>query len=96
MTRINISNKNLILLTILGVLIAGSVLLTIQTATGGAEAAKLEKEEATLTDQKRELEDGLVKTLSARELQEKSGELGFIKSENLVYISGSSAVAKLP
>lgn len=73
-----------------------SVLMTVATATSGVEVAKLQKEEANLSDQKRYLENMLVKTLSMNELQEKSGSLGYTRPTNLVYVTPPEAVAKLP
>jgi hypothetical protein len=88
--------KNTVLITIVGVLAISSIFLTIETATTGVEVAKLEKTEAALINQKRDLEESLVKTLSVADLQEKSVELGFVKPANLVYVTGAATVAKLP
>ena len=88
--------KKYILIGFLGALTISSVLMTVVTATSGAEVSNLQKEEAILADQKRYLEDTLVKTLSTNELQEKSTELGYEKPANLVYVAPPPAVAKLP
>lgn len=88
--------KNYVLITFCGLLAAVSVFLTIETATSGAEVAKLDKTVINLSNQKRILEENLVKGISMSELQEKSSELGFIKPAKLVYISGIPSVAKLP
>lgn len=90
------SAKNYILITICGVLAAISVFLTIETATSGAEVANLDKSVATLANQKRILEENLVKSVSLSQLSEKSAELGFVKPENLVYVSDVAPVANLP
>lgn len=84
------------LIGFLGVLAASSVLMTVVSATSGAEVSKLQKEEAALADHKRFLEDALVRTLSMNQLQEKSGSLGYVKPTNLVYVAPPEAVAKLP
>jgi len=89
-------SKKYILIGFLGALAVSSILMTVATATSGVEVAKLQKEEATLTDQKRYLENMLVKTLSMNELQEKSGSLGYARPTNLVYVTPPEAVAKLP
>ena len=88
--------KKYILISFLGTLTVSSVLMTVVTATSGAEVSNLQKEEVRLSDQKRYLEDTLVKTLSTNELQEKSTELGYAKPVNLVYVAPPEAVAKLP
>ena len=73
-----------------------SVFMTIETATGSAEVASLQKEEATLSDQKMGLENNLVKSLSMGELQTQSAEMGFVKPGTLVYVAPAQAVAQLP
>ena len=88
--------KKYILISLVGVLAASSVLMTVVTATSGAEVSALQKQEAVLSDQKRLLENTLVKTLSMNDLQEKSVGLGYEKPVNLVYIAPPEAVAKLP
>ena len=90
------NSRKYILIVFLGVLAASSVLMTVVTATSGAEVSNLQKEEAQLSDKKRYLEDNLVKTLSMNELQEKSAGLGYGKPVNLVYVAPPEAVAKLP
>ncbi|QQG41158.1 MAG: hypothetical protein HYV90_03190 [Candidatus Woesebacteria bacterium] len=88
--------KNYILISICGVLAILSVAMTVETATSGLEIASFEKTEGSLIDTRRDLEETLVKTLSSRELQQKSEELGFTNPENLVYITQILPVAKLP
>lgn len=73
-----------------------SVFMTIETATGSAEVASLQKEEATLSDQKMGLENNLVKSLSMGELQTQSAEMGFVKPGTLVYVAPAENVARLP
>ena len=88
--------KKYILIGFLGALAVSSVFMTVVTATSGAEVASLQKEESRLADQKRLLENTLVKTLSMNGLQEKSSGLGYEKPSNLVYVTLPEAVAKLP
>lgn len=88
--------KNIILISIVAILAVSSIFLTIESATTGVEVAKLEKTEADLSNQKRDLEEVLVKSLSSSTLQEKSTELGFVKPTDLVYLSSAAPVAKLP
>ena len=73
-----------------------SIFLTIESATTGVEVSRLEKTETDLSNQKRGLEEVLVKSLSSSTLQEKSTELGFVKPTDLVYLSQVAPVAKLP
>ena len=77
-------------------LAVSSIFLTIETATTGVEIARLENTGSVLIDQKQVLDGSLVKTLSVAQLQEKGVELGFIKPENLIYVTEVAAVAKLP
>ena len=88
--------KNYILLTVCGVLAVSSIFMTIESATSGLAVAKFEEKEIELLDEKRNLEEVLVKTLSVTELQEKSGEMGFAKPADLVYVAQTPPVAKLP
>jgi cell division protein FtsL len=88
--------KNIILITIMGILAVSSIFMTIETATTGVEIAELEKTESQLLSKKRDLEGSLVKTLSTTQLQEKSAELGFVKAVVLVYVTDLKPVAKLP
>jgi len=94
--------KNYVLTIVCGILVVLSVLMTVDTASSGAEIASLQKKETQLSDQKRVLEESLVKGISMSELQQKSVELGFVKPQNLVYvsntenISASKPVANLP
>jgi hypothetical protein len=88
--------KNAVLVATVAVLAVSSVFLTIESATTGLEVSKLEKNEADLINQKRDLEETLVKSLSIADLQQKSNELGFVKPANLVYVTDLKPVAKLP
>jgi len=90
------NSRKYILIVLLGALAASSVLMTVVNATSGAEVSNLQKEEAQLSDNKRYLEDALIKTLSMNELQVKSAGLGYVKPVNLVYVAPPEAVAKLP
>lgn len=95
--KLNIKNsRNYILLGVCGVLAIGSVILTIEVATSGAQIANLQSKELVLSDQKRQLEQELVKTISLGQLQEKSNELGFSKPTDTVYLSQVAPVANIP
>lgn len=88
--------KRYILIGVCGVLAVSSIFMTVETTTSGVEVSNLQKQEVQLSDQNRYLEDTLVKTLSINELEQKSGEMGFVKPETLVYVAPSQPVAKLP
>ena len=87
--------RNYILFGIFSLLAASSIFMTIETATSGVEIAELEKKEAELIKKKSEMEESLVKTLSLGELHQRSGDLGFSKPLELVYITPAETVAKL-
>lgn len=95
-TTKKVSFRNIILMSVCGILALSSIFMTIETATSGLEIGKLEKTEVELANQKKDLEESLVKTLSVSELQEKSQGLGFTKPKNLVYVAPTAPVAKLP
>lgn len=88
--------KFYILGAICAILVVVSIFLTIEMSSSGVEISDLEKNEAALSDQKRTLEESLVKNLSTSELTEKSLEMGFIKPANLVYVTEVPPVANLP
>jgi len=91
--------KNLrkyILIVVCGVLATSSTFMTVETATSGVEVSNLQKEETQLSDEKRYLQDLLVKTMSLSQLQERSSGLGYVKPVTLIYVAPPEAVAKLP
>ena len=96
MTIKNLSYKKYILIGFCGLLAASSIFMTVVSATSGAEVSDLQKKEAELADDKRNLENTLIKTLSISQLQAKGGELGYTKPASLVYIAPTETVAKLP
>ena len=76
--------------------IVGSVLFAVQIALASSRMASLNLEEKKLVLEKKELEDKLVKGDSLLELAKKAEERGFYKLDNIVYLEGEKAVAKLP
>ena len=95
MKYLNHKTKVLVLSTFV-VFALSAVLITIETVSTGAEMASLEKTSNVLLAQRSELESSYVKSISMGDLQERSTELGFVKPENLIYLSGRDPVAKLP
>ena len=88
--------KNIILLGICGILAISSVITTIGVSVSGAQVSDLQKKETQLSSEKRALEGQLVRTSSISDLQIKSIDLGFTKPTEMVYLSQSLPVAKLP
>lgn len=88
--------RNYILAATLGTLAMSSVITTIETATSGVQMSKLEKDKELLVKERKELEEQLVKSMSLSELSNQSSALGFVKAEELVYITPSDSIAKLP
>lgn len=96
-TKENIVGKyrNFILLGICGILAISSVITTIGVSVSGAQISDLQKKELQLSSEKRALEGQLVKTSSVSELQAKSGEMGFVKPVDAVYLSAGLPVANI-
>jgi hypothetical protein len=88
--------RNYILIGICAVLAISSILITIETATVGLEMAKIEKTQNLLSNQKRDLQETLVRTLSITELQQKGIELGFLKAMDLVYVANAENLSAAP
>jgi hypothetical protein len=91
--------KTYILFAICGLMTIGTVFMTIESATNGAEIASMQKKEADLMDKQQQLQQSLVETLSVNSLQEQSSGLGFTKIGNLVYVAGiegEQTAARLP
>lgn len=96
----NVEKKNFtkyILLTVAGVLAVSSIAMTVETASSGVEVAAIREEEARLVSEKRSLENSLVKSLSVRELETKSTQLGYAKPADTIFVSHEKDnVAQLP
>lgn len=93
--KTNNTNKVYVLGGICAILAVFSIFLTIEAATSGEEIAVLQKKKTLLLTQNQDLQESLVESLSVNSLQEKSIEMGFVKVENLVYVSSSVPVASL-
>lgn len=88
--------KKYVLFFILFAFLVFGVFLTIQTATSGAEIAKLESEEERLKEQNQTYKEDILDKSSLKITGEKAGELGFIKPLQIVYLTEEETVAKLP
>ena len=73
-----------------------TVYLTIEAATSGAKLAELERQAAEIAAENQRLSGEIVRSSSLKDLGEKAEEMGFIKPQEVVYISEKDAVAKLP
>jgi hypothetical protein len=94
MTKINLKGfKNQFLIGVCGLLIVATVLTAVDAVTSGIEISSLEKKEQALSDEKKVLQESLVKTLSTKALEEESQSLGFTRPVNIVYITGRPATA---
>lgn len=70
-----------------------SVFLTIGAVTSGSEISIINKENEALLFRQRELMETLVRGVSATELLNKSGELGFGNAGSIIYINENESVA---
>ena len=90
------NSKTLILWSIGVGLLAIFTYLTVETATSGAALAILEKQENSLSQENKELEESIARASSLNGFESRSSELGFAQPATILYISGDSEVAKLP
>lgn len=88
-----IKMKTYILIATLIISAVSSVFLTIESVATGSEVAGLNLEEKNLIAKQRELKETLVKGVSVSNLEEKSGELGFVPASSIIYINENEGVA---
>jgi cell division protein FtsL len=80
----------------LALFIGVAVFMTVQTSLAGVKLAKLEEEETLIEKQKREYLSEYAKLSSVTAILEKAEKMGYIKPQNIIYLSDGSAIAKLP
>jgi cell division protein FtsB len=81
-------------LTILGIiLIAGTVLVTIDSVTKSAEINQLAQEEQQMSLETKDLAEKIVEASSLNNVGIKANELGYSKPQNIVYIGENEGVA---
>ncbi|EKE12210.1 MAG: hypothetical protein ACD_13C00254G0007 [uncultured bacterium] len=86
-----------VLFGVAGILAASSIFMTVETTTSSLEVSELRKKQSQLSNEKRNLENTLVRSLSMSDLEEKGSELGFVKPQQMVFVSDAkAAVAQLP
>lgn len=88
--------KNLVLWALFIGLLAITVFITVQASTIGAKLVKLEDEKNGLGKENRSLQIELTRLSSLKTIESSSESLGFFEPQNIVYISGSTQVAKVP
>jgi len=78
------------------VVIILNVYLAILSASKGSELLTLEEQSEKLIVENRDLSAEVVFETSLKDLSGKADELGMKKPDEIVYLSGSEPVAKLP
>lgn len=71
------------------------VFLTIELSTVGLKLTKLQEEESVLSEEKRNLEEEIAKSNSLNSFEETAENLGFLKPQKVIYITGDEGIAKL-
>jgi cell division protein FtsL len=85
------------LLSIMGAISLLLLVLTIvETATSGAELNSFEKKASQLAQENQDLSRELIKGSSLNSFEEEASSLGFQKPQEMVYITNTGGVAKLP
>lgn len=88
--------KELIITVTLIVLVIANVFFTVSVSASGAELTSIEKTQSELLSKNQELTDKITSESSLSVIGEKADSLGFLKPENIVYVTGVEPVAKLP
>ncbi len=88
--------KELIFTSLLIVLVIANVIFTVSVSASGAELINIEKTQSTLFSKNQEFMDKITNESSLSTIGEKASSLGFSKPENIVYVTVTESVAKLP
>ncbi len=75
--------------------IISTIFVTVQTASLGATISELERQETAYIKENREMESALVNNQSLMKLDEKAAELGYVKPNDIIYLSRDNFVAQL-
>lgn len=96
--KFNISQKGRTLpfWIVVGMFLITTVFFTIETATSGAELARLEHSEQVLLEENRTLSSQLLQRSSLSNLSESAESLGYKKPTKVIYILEPAGVAKVP
>lgn len=73
-----------------------NVYLAILSASRGSELLAIENQTEKIVVENRDLSAQVVYETSLKDLSEKAQELGMVKPEEIIYLSGAAPVAKLP
>jgi len=88
--------KELIFTITLVILVIANVFITVSVSASGAELTSIEKTQNTLLSKNQKLTDKITSESSLSVIGEKADSLGFVKPENIVYVTTVEPVAKLP
>lgn len=88
--------KELIFTSLLIVLVIANVFFTVSVSASGAELTSIEKTQSDLFSKNQELTDKITNDSSLSTIGEKATTLGFLKPENIIYVTVTEPVAKLP
>jgi hypothetical protein len=81
---------------VLGVFLVATVVFTIETATSGAQLAKITKQEGQLLEENRRLSSQLMQVSSLTSLEQKAESLGYFRPGKIIYVLEPAGVAKVP
>jgi len=73
-----------------------TIFTTIETSLSGAKLSSLEREEEILVREKQESFSKYAKQSSVTSISEKAEEMGYVKPQDIVYLSKEMPIAKLP
>lgn len=85
-----------ILWIVMAIFSAVSIFFTIQNSTSGAKLSYLENEQQRLIEENRKISRELVMVSSLKDLESISEELGFVKPQQIIYLTKLEPVAKVP
>ena len=87
--------KNFISWTLLILLLAAKIFLAVETGASGENFNSLEDNKESLLRENKSLEEEIALSSSLKQIEESSGQLGFIKQEKFIYITLEENVANI-
>lgn len=96
--KITVKRKKwpVVLMACLVVFFGLTIFTTIETSLAGAKLSSLEEEEKVLVREKQESFGKYAKLSSVTSISEKAEEMGYVKPQDIVYLSKEMPIAKLP
>jgi len=88
--------KELIFTSLLILLVIANVIFTVSVSASGAELTNIERTQGIFLSKNQEYMDKITNESSLSTIGEKANSLGFSKPENIVYVTVTEPVAKLP